>query len=703
MRLKSLSISGFRGFASTVDFDLDADAIVLVGANGSGKTSLLDAILWALSGNVPRLGTAQETLLSRFSSTGELRVELALTTPDGRPLNVTRRWDGETTFSVIDGDDHLRGPSAEARILERLWPDARAASDPQKALARALTRGVYLQQDLLRQFLDADDEQERFAVIGEIVGTGRVAELQRQLESGKASWTRSTNVLGTELHPLQSRRAAITQRLERLGESDDGAATAANVWNEWAQRAREYVSVPDLGGDSQEAARILDGALKELQALQLQTDRRLGSVTQLVEHLQAGAPQSVPVDPLRAAVAEAEKSVAEAHEKVRVAQDEAAAQRRRQTEARSGAEELKALAQLALRHLDENCPVCAQKYDVAGTRKRLEELLRDETGSAQETLIDVGPLAAEAERRERLLVEASSALLHAEQAARVVADWQRTRDQLVQDTQLVAGDPVQGPSAAAQALQEQAEGIRALRQVGDQLSLQLARTGELAQKAQLEGELASLQAQIAGQESEIASRTATGDLAAEILAALREASSEIVAAELERVSPILQRIYATVDPHPAFRAVHLLTKTVRGRGQLWATIDDATADVTVDEPAKFLSSSQVNVLALSVFLALNLGIDTLPLDVVALDDPLQSLDDVNLLGFVDLLRRMKGRRQIVVSTHDPRFGALLCRKLRPVSAEGRSRFITLEGWTREGPSVIQDDLPRDPKPLRLVA
>jgi ABC-type cobalamin/Fe3+-siderophores transport system ATPase subunit len=142
---------------------------------------------------------------------------------------------------------------------------------------------------------------------------------------------------------------------------------------------------------------------------------------------------------------------------------------------------------------------------------------------------------------------------------------------------------------------------------------------------------------------------------------------------------------------------------VRGRGRLWTSIDDHTANVSVEEPATVLSSSQLNVLAVSVFLALNLGVETLPLNVVALDDPLQSLDDVNLLGLVDLLRRIKGRRQIIVSTHDARFGSLLGRKLRPVSTGERARLIQLEGWTREGPVVEQEEIPLDPRPLRLVA
>ena len=87
MRLLSLELRGFRGFAKAETFDLDADAVVLVGANGSGKTSLLDGILWALSGCVPRLGEGADVVLSKFSPTGDARVSSSRTrTPRPRCL-----------------------------------------------------------------------------------------------------------------------------------------------------------------------------------------------------------------------------------------------------------------------------------------------------------------------------------------------------------------------------------------------------------------------------------------------------------------------------------------------------------------------------------------------------------------------------------------------------------------------------------------
>lgn len=104
----------------------------------------------------------------------------------------------------------------------------------------------------------------------------------------------------------------------------------------------------------------------------------------------------------------------------------------------------------------------------------------------------------------------------------------------------------------------------------------------------------------------------------------------------------------------------------------------------------------------SIFLTLNLGVRSLPLQTLVLDDPLQSLDDVNLLGLVDLLRRTKEHRQVIVSTHDPRFGDLLARKLRPVDRTEKTLIHEFRSWSRKGPLVETREVESDPEPLRIA-
>ncbi len=652
------------------------------------------------------MGEDQTAVVSRYSAAGEARVELALSTPAGEQITVVRRFDGSTNLSLESGGEPaLRGPSAEARLLDQLWPDAKLASDPWGALSRALTRGVYLQQGLVREFIEADDEQGRFAVIGEIVGAGRVAELQRQLETAKAGWTRSTNLLAAEIDPLRTRRTHVEQRLNRLADARQDVVELAEGWQRWWSLARPHgVEVAEIPVDAPDAARRLDSALKELQARAHHDERRLSGVEELLRHLAQPAPDAQETEPLCAALAEAQTASAAARTRLQTAQEEASAERRRQVAFTEQTEELRALAQLALRHLQERCPICEQEYDVDKTRQRLEQLVAGATGvDSSARPVDIETLAAEVESAEKAVAEATDRLRQAEQSNAARADWRRTLERLMNGLDLKDEDVRSKAEAMAGSLRETQNTLQLLRKEGEDLELRLARSSELARRAELERELEALDRELARRDSEIGARNATGELAAELLNGLREASSDIVASELQRIEPLLQRVYATVDPHPAFRAVHFLTRTVRGLGRLWTSIDDRTASVSVQEPATVLSSSQLNVLAVSVFLALNLGVETLPLNVVALDDPLQSLDEVNLLGLVDLLRRVKGKRQIVVSTHDPRFGSLLGRKLRPISKDQRTRVVEFEGWTREGPLVSQDEIPADPRPLRLVA
>src|ERR1039457_3710195 len=116
MRLKTLTVSGFRGFAQEEVIDLDAEAIIVFGANGSGKTSMLDAILWVLTGSITRLRGEAADILSKYSVTGEARVELELQR-DSSTMRVTRRFDGSDHLTVDDDETgSTTGPAANAAL-----------------------------------------------------------------------------------------------------------------------------------------------------------------------------------------------------------------------------------------------------------------------------------------------------------------------------------------------------------------------------------------------------------------------------------------------------------------------------------------------------------------------------------------------------------------------------------------------------------
>ena len=371
--------------------------------------------------------------------------------------------------------------------------------------------------------------------------------------------------------------------------------------------------------------------------------------------------------------------------------------------------ELRALAELALRHLGDTCPVCGQSYDEAHTRHRLEELVGGSTDHDEATepqTSQVSALAATVEELERHQSAAVAALREAEMRERQRAQWRDERDRRLHELGLEPVDDADLVAVLQQALKNaltMSAELAEHRAHGEQLALDLTRAGERARRRELEHQVDTVRGEVGELKELVQFREQTGEVAGAVLEGLRNAASEVVAAQLEQTDPLLQRIYATADPHPSFRAVRLLTRIARGRGRLNTAVLDPHAGLSSESPEAVLSSSQMNALAVSVFLALNLGVRTLPMQAVILDDPLQSLDDVNLLGLIDLLRRTKDQRQLLVSTHDERFGRLLARKLRPVQNGQRTRVIELGGWGPAGPVVRQDDSIRDPEPLRIAA
>ena len=114
------------------------------------------------------------------------------------------------------------------------------------------------------------------------------------------------------------------------------------------------------------------------------------------------------------------------------------------------------------------------------------------------------------------------------------------------------------------------------------------------------------------------------------------------------------------------------------------------------EPRVFLSNAQLNVLALAMFMSMGAKQHWSRLAVLLLDDPIQHLDDLDAVAFLDTLRavalgRFGARRQIVLSTCDKIVYRLMVQKFRLMEASG-ARFTAislLDGGTA-GPTIQYD-------------
>lgn len=711
MRLLSLELSGFRGFPRHHRFDLDADAVVVIGANGHGKTSLFDGILWALCGRIPRPHIDDARLVSMYSDSGQARVMLRMKDAGtGRLLTVTRSFDGkERRVSVETSEGVYQGPSAEGRLIDIVWPDAASASDPSEALASVLTRSVYLQQDLIRHFVEAASDQERFAAVSELVGAGRVTELQSALEQAKKAWSTATTQRQEELRPLRERLDLIQSRLSDLTVRASATASAItpDAWSQW-WRDLAAVGLPlnQVEPSSRDAPSAIDSAIKQLDALRRSTERRVNALRLVDTDIAALVSQPGPeIQALRDKVVAVQQQVEDLKLVVAQEQTRLAEVRRVQAALEENNEQLKTLAVLALKHLEDRCPVCAQTYDKKATRQRLEAMAKGGVGTAS-TPDKLPTLLTALAAKEQEAAAAAVTLRSAEQALserHMVLESLRAR---LIELGLTASGTSRDRPAVAKAIAEADAAIQRLgelQRTGESLALRLAQSSAAAAIDELRVEGEALLRDTSERERAIAARNQTGELAQRVIEALREAGSAVVQQRLREIGPLLQSIYARIDPHPAFRLVAFLSRVFRGRGELSTVVSDPVEDKECDLPAAVLSSSQVNALAVSVFLALNIGVSKPPLSVAILDDPLQSLDDINLLGLVDLLRRAKDRRQMLVSTHDEAFGSLLCRKLRPSGANGRTVVIELDTWSRQGPVVQTREVKSDPVQLRLVA
>lgn len=141
-------------------------------------------------------------------------------------------------------------------------------------------------------------------------------------------------------------------------------------------------------------------------------------------------------------------------------------------------------------------------------------------------------------------------------------------------------------------------------------------------------------------------------------------------------SDIINQIYNKIDPHPTMKHIKFITeKDKEGLKTHVYTYDESECEKI--SPVVYLSSAQVNILSLCIFLSKVLSEKNSTFNTIFIDDPIQHLDGINLLSFIDVLRTITTDlgRQIVISTHNEQFYKLL--KVKMDEEYYPSRFIEL--------------------------
>jgi exonuclease SbcC len=154
---------------------------------------------------------------------------------------------------------------------------------------------------------------------------------------------------------------------------------------------------------------------------------------------------------------------------------------------------------------------------------------------------------------------------------------------------------------------------------------------------------------------------------------------------------LINTIYKKIDPHPDFKLITFnCTFPDDGKPKLQVYVKDDEGNNIVSPTLSF-SSAQINVLSLSIFLAkaLNTKNADNAVDCIFIDDPVQSMDSINVLGVIDLLRSLSINlgKQIIISTHDDNFHALLKQKLPDHLF--KSKFLELESFGKVAPHFGQ--------------
>jgi DNA repair exonuclease SbcCD ATPase subunit len=206
MNIEKIIVDGFKAFNRPYEFVLDKRLTVIFGANGTGKTSLCDAVEWGFLGKLPQYKSVEATLedavLNRNNPDREAKVTISL--KDSEQKTVMER--GAKSKKVWKPTQGAKLKVLEGQEVE-IIPDTFLAT-------------VYLRQEALREFIEAKPEKRR-PVLSSLLGLEYLLALEGGIDE-------SVKLIGTEIQTLSD---SIGDRKGEVTKYQDEIASLGSLRN----------------------------------------------------------------------------------------------------------------------------------------------------------------------------------------------------------------------------------------------------------------------------------------------------------------------------------------------------------------------------------------------------------------------------------------------------------------------------------------
>ena len=424
MRPVRLEMEGFTAFRAptTVEFE-GADLFALTGPTGAGKTSVLDAMVFALYGNVPRLADQRAVAPVIAQGMAEARVRFDFTIGDDeftatRIVRRTKSGGANTSEARLEsGGDVIAGTADEvtAAITARLGLSydhfTKCVVLPQGEFARFLHDKPAARQDLLVSLLDLGVYEDMAELAGQRSSAAK-SEVST-LEARLRDLADATPEAIASISARADRLATLVEHLDVAAPELVALEAEADILRERAARLNDEVrallavrvpeGLPELHDRLAATSALVERVSGELSAAEEAvgaTEKALATLmdrAELVRWLDAHER----ADGLRERRVKAESVVVERRADV-VAADDALTKAHAGLDAARAAEESAAAAHRA--HAvrgalveGEACPVCLQLVATVPTVKAPPAIAKARTARDK------------AEREERLAADAHAA------------------------------------------------------------------------------------------------------------------------------------------------------------------------------------------------------------------------------------------------------------------------------------------------------